>query len=83
MVGGVRSYATAERLLKEGRADYIAMCRPFIREPDLARRWQAGDRRKAECVSCNNCLAPGLEGKGVCCRYRIVNNTSAHGETSE
>ncbi len=54
-VGGIRSYAVAERVLEEGAADFVALCRPLIREPDLPRRWAAGDRRPATCISCNLC----------------------------
>ena len=35
LVGGMRSFETAEKLLDDGTADFISMCRPFIREPDL------------------------------------------------
>ena len=45
LVGGIRSFEVAEQLVTEGTADYISMSRPFIREPDLINRWQAGDRR--------------------------------------
>ena len=47
LVGGMRSFEMAEKLLDEGTADFISMCRPFIREPDLVNRWKSGDRRKA------------------------------------
>jgi 2,4-dienoyl-CoA reductase-like NADH-dependent reductase (Old Yellow Enzyme family) len=67
LVGGIRSYSVAERLLEEGTADYISMCRPFIREPDLVNRWKAGDLRKATCISCNNCVQIAQHGKGVSC----------------
>jgi 2,4-dienoyl-CoA reductase-like NADH-dependent reductase (Old Yellow Enzyme family) len=67
LVGGIRSYSVAERLLAEGTADYISMCRPFIREPDLVNRWKAGDLRKATCISCNNCVQIAQHGKGVSC----------------
>jgi 2,4-dienoyl-CoA reductase-like NADH-dependent reductase (Old Yellow Enzyme family) len=67
LVGGIRSFETAERLVAEDIADYISMCRPFIREPDLINRWKAGDRRKAACLSDNKCFIPGREGKGICC----------------
>jgi 2,4-dienoyl-CoA reductase-like NADH-dependent reductase (Old Yellow Enzyme family) len=70
LVGGMRSFTVAEKLVDDGIADYISMSRPFIREPDLIRRWQAGDRRKAECVSDNLCFAPGFSGKGVYCVTR-------------
>jgi 2,4-dienoyl-CoA reductase-like NADH-dependent reductase (Old Yellow Enzyme family) len=67
LVGGIRSYSVAERLVEEGTADYISMCRPFIREPDLVNRWKAGDLRKATCISCNNCVQIAQHGKGVSC----------------
>jgi 2,4-dienoyl-CoA reductase-like NADH-dependent reductase (Old Yellow Enzyme family) len=67
LVGGNRSFAVAEGLVAEGSADYISMSRPFICEPGLIARWQAGDRRKAACKSDNLCFSPGLEGSGVRC----------------
>lgn len=57
LVGGIRSYHVAERMLSEDVADYISMSRPFIREPMLIKRWKGGDLRKATCISCNACLA--------------------------
>jgi 2,4-dienoyl-CoA reductase-like NADH-dependent reductase (Old Yellow Enzyme family) len=67
LVGGIRSFEVAERLVDDAMADYISMCRPFIREPDLINRWKAGDHRKAECKSDNLCYEPGREGKGIYC----------------
>lgn len=67
LVGGIRSYSVARRLVEEGVADYISMCRPFICEPDLINRWKAGDRQKAACISCNNCVEQAKTGKGISC----------------
>ena len=67
LVGGLRSLEVAETLMEEGVADYISMCRPFIREPGLINRWKAGDRRKSRCLSDNQCFIPGREGKGIYC----------------
>jgi 2,4-dienoyl-CoA reductase-like NADH-dependent reductase (Old Yellow Enzyme family) len=67
LVGGIRSFEVAERLLEEGVTDYISMSRPFIREPDLINRWKAGDRRKAECISDSLCFRPGAKGEGIYC----------------
>lgn len=67
LVGGIRSFDLAEQIVLEGSADYIAMSRPFIREPGLVRRWQEGDRRRAACISVNKCFAPALSGEGVYC----------------
>ncbi len=67
LVGGIRAVETAERLVTTGIADYIALCRPLIREPGLVNRWKSGDRRPATCVSDSGCFEPGFAGKGVYC----------------
>jgi 2,4-dienoyl-CoA reductase-like NADH-dependent reductase (Old Yellow Enzyme family) len=67
LVGGNRSIQVAERLVNGGFADYISMCRPLIREPDLINRWQAGDLSKAACVSDNMCFKPAMKGQGIYC----------------
>jgi 2,4-dienoyl-CoA reductase-like NADH-dependent reductase (Old Yellow Enzyme family) len=68
LVGGIRSYGTARRLVEEGTVDFVALGRPFIREPDLANRWASGDRRDAACLSCNNCVEELKQGRGLRCR---------------
>jgi hypothetical protein len=67
LVGGLRSYDEARKLVQTGAADYISMSRPFICEPELVERWKAGDRRKAACISCNNCFEQIKKGAGVSC----------------
>ena len=67
LVGGIRSFEVAGRLLEGGLADLVSMARPFICEPDLVARWHAGDRRPSCCRSDNLCFRPGLAGKGVHC----------------
>jgi len=67
LVGGIRTFETAEKLVTEGVVDYIALCRPFIREPGLVNRWKSGDRRPALCISDSGCFKPALEGRGISC----------------
>jgi 2,4-dienoyl-CoA reductase-like NADH-dependent reductase (Old Yellow Enzyme family) len=67
LVGGIRSYEVAERLVRDGMTDYISLCRPLICEPGLVKRWREGDHRKSECVSDNACFAPASDGTGVYC----------------
>lgn len=67
LVGGIRSFEVAEKLVDEGTADYISLSRPLIREPDLINRWKSGDRRKSPCVSDNLCFRPGIGGEGIYC----------------
>ena len=57
LVGGVRTTETMSDILAAGDADFLAMARPFIREPDLVRKLEAGRTGGVECVSCNMCLA--------------------------
>jgi 2,4-dienoyl-CoA reductase-like NADH-dependent reductase (Old Yellow Enzyme family) len=67
LVGGIRSFHVAKELLEEGVADYVSLCRPFIREPHLINRWKSGDLRKATCTSCNNCFEQAKKGEGISC----------------
>jgi len=67
VVGGIRSLEIAEGIIRREEADYVAMARPFIREPHLAKRWQEGDEGRARCISCNGCFKPGLKEGGIYC----------------
>ena len=57
LVGGMRRVKHMEEILEKGYADFISMSRPFVREPFLVKRIQAGKTDRASCVSCNRCLA--------------------------
>ncbi|WP_373501756.1 NADH:flavin oxidoreductase [Desulfococcus sp.] len=67
LVGGIRSLEVAEALAASSQADYIALCRPLIREPELIQRWQSGDTAIASCKSDNLCFKPAMEGRGIYC----------------
>jgi 2,4-dienoyl-CoA reductase-like NADH-dependent reductase (Old Yellow Enzyme family) len=68
LVGGLRSREVMERVLDEGTADFISLCRPLIREPDLPNRLRDG-QPAATCISCNRCW-PGEGELGISCHYR-------------
>jgi 2,4-dienoyl-CoA reductase-like NADH-dependent reductase (Old Yellow Enzyme family) len=55
-VGGMRRVETMNELIASGKADFISMARPFIREPALARKIAEGRTQRADCTSCNICL---------------------------
>ena len=55
LVGGHRSIINMEKVLNEGRIEFLSLSRPLIREPGLPARWQSGNTVPAECVSCNMC----------------------------
>ena len=56
LIGGMRRTETMAEVIDSGDADFIAMARPFIREPDIAKQIAAGRRGMVDCVSCNICL---------------------------
>jgi len=67
VVGGFRSPEVGEAILEKEDADFIALSRPFIREPDLVRKWEADRTHRALCVSCNGCFLAGIKEGGIRC----------------
>ena len=56
-VGRIHDPQLAEKILREGSADLVAMGRPMIADPELAEKARSG--RSAEirrCISCQNCV---------------------------
>jgi 2,4-dienoyl-CoA reductase-like NADH-dependent reductase (Old Yellow Enzyme family) len=77
LTGGNRDVERLEQIVRQDQVDFIAMCRPFLAEPDLPNRWLEGrGESTAECISCNSCLYdmiihPGRETPGVpSCLYK-------------
>jgi 2,4-dienoyl-CoA reductase-like NADH-dependent reductase (Old Yellow Enzyme family) len=56
LVGGVRSTQVMDDVIRSGDADFLAMARPFVREPDLVNKIAQGRRGTVDCVSCNICF---------------------------
>jgi len=69
LVGGIRTFEAAERLVTEGFADYIALSRPLVCEPGLVARWERGDRGPSVCRSDNRCFYKGLKREGMYCPH--------------
>ncbi len=55
LVGGHRSIESMDTILNDSKIEFLSISRPLVREPDLVKRWQAGDTAPAKCVSCNSC----------------------------
>lgn len=58
-VGRLHDPDLAEQVLADGRADFIAMGRPLLADPDLPRKlagWGGGPDRVRHCISCENCI---------------------------
>jgi 2,4-dienoyl-CoA reductase-like NADH-dependent reductase (Old Yellow Enzyme family) len=77
LVGGNRDIDRLEEIMRQGKVDFVALCRPLICEPDLPNRWLAGlGSQTTECISCNSCIYsmwvhPGKDEPGlVTCVYK-------------
>lgn len=57
LVGGNRDIERLEEIIRQRKADFFALCRPLISEPDLPKRWLEGRGSSGtDCVSCNACI---------------------------
>ncbi len=54
-VGGFRRGEEILKAIEAGKTDYVSLCRPFIREPDLLRKLSADSGYSSTCVNCNSC----------------------------
>ena len=68
-IGKINRPAVAEEIIQTGKADFVAMARPLLADPELPRKAAAGrldDIRP--CVTClEDCAGKGAEGIGRCC----------------
>lgn len=71
LVGNNRDPLALEQLLNETKISLISMGRPFLREPDLAVRWERGDLRPSKCIGCGKCYSP----QGVGCVFKRTGRT--------
>jgi len=56
-VGRLHDPLRAETVLADGRADFVALGRPLLADPDLPRKLAAGEaERVRRCISCENCI---------------------------
>jgi len=62
-VGGFRSLRLMDQVLSDSGADFISLCRPLIREPDLLAKFGKKENDRSACISCNRCFNP----KGIRC----------------
>jgi len=62
-LGGIRTLAVAERIVREGLVDLVSLSRPLIRDPCLVKHFREGSVVKSACISCNTCFNP----RGIRC----------------
>ena len=71
LVGGLRSLDVIQDILEKGHADFIGLCRPLIREPDLPNKWLSGTGEiTCKCISCNGCTGSLLVGSLRCAQEK-------------
>jgi 2,4-dienoyl-CoA reductase-like NADH-dependent reductase (Old Yellow Enzyme family) len=54
-VGGIHTLAEANDAIASGATDFISMSRPFIIEPAIVKRYEAGKQQASRCTMCNYC----------------------------
>ena len=66
--GRISTFAHAEAILREERADLVGMARALLADPDLPRKWLAGaDRALRACVFCPYCEDEDQHHRTVTC----------------
>jgi dimethylglycine catabolism A len=66
--GKIHTFDQAESILREERADLVGMARALLADPDLPRKWLAGeDRRARACVFCPFCEQEDQHHRTVTC----------------
>jgi 2,4-dienoyl-CoA reductase-like NADH-dependent reductase (Old Yellow Enzyme family) len=78
LVGGLRSRSVMEAVLATGDADFIALCRPLLCEPDLPNRLRLGLQEHSACISANRCWAE-RDGEGIACKCPLDKEKAPHG----
>jgi len=71
LVGGLRSKNVMEKILQDGDADFISMCRPLINDPYFPERLRSNLLEKSACISSNNCWPQNME-EGISCKCPIA-----------
>ena len=67
-VGSIMNLDYAEEIIKNGWADFVAMCRPLMADPDMPRKY-AEDRPEDHrpCMRCNACMKHLMIPKPIYC----------------
>lgn len=68
VVGGIRNLAAIRKIISQGKADFVSMCRPFVIEPELVNKMRSGQQEESRCINCGYCLI-GVSGAPLRCYY--------------
>ena len=56
LVGGMRQLMDIQQVVDKGTADAVSMCRPFIMDQHIVKKFRLGLTDRSECTSCNRCI---------------------------
>ncbi len=56
VVGGIRSIRDIRQIIGQDMADYVAMARPFITEPDIVNKFKSEEQGSSDCINCGHCI---------------------------
>lgn len=56
VVGGYRNIDHITEVIDQGKADFVAMSRPFIVEPGIVNLFREGKKKESACIDCAYCL---------------------------
>jgi 2,4-dienoyl-CoA reductase-like NADH-dependent reductase (Old Yellow Enzyme family)/thioredoxin reductase len=74
-VGAMWDPALCDRYIEEGKADFIAMSRAIIADPNLPRKIFSGEKEDVRpCTRCINCLGNKYTGRDECDVNPIMGN---------
>ena len=68
VVGGIHKLTDIEDIICNKGIDYIAMCRPFIIEPTIVKKFQEDKQSESRCINCSYCLM-GVMSAPLRCYY--------------
>jgi 2,4-dienoyl-CoA reductase-like NADH-dependent reductase (Old Yellow Enzyme family) len=69
LVGGNRTFAAMEELIKSGDADLVSISRPLFHDPELIKRFRQGTLDRSGCINCSSCIFYS-DAFGNICRFR-------------
>jgi 2,4-dienoyl-CoA reductase-like NADH-dependent reductase (Old Yellow Enzyme family) len=66
-VGGFRSGRDAVDAIENKQIDFVALCRPFIRDASLVFKWRENIASRSTCINCNRCAIMCDSGQPTRC----------------
>lgn len=68
VVGGVHDLADIRQAIASEQADFVALSRPLVCQPDFVARLAKGAQTQSKCLRCNYCML-ALEAQPLRCLY--------------